>query len=61
MLVLTRNIGEVIVVDENIEFVILETRGRQVKVGVTAPKDISIHRSEIQEKINNEKKELEND
>lgn len=47
MLVLTRKIGEKIVIDGNIHLTILAVNGNQVRVGVTAPDDVSIWRSEL--------------
>lgn len=47
MLVLSRKKGESIMVSDNIEFTILEVEGDTVKIGVSAPKDIEIHRKEV--------------
>ncbi len=60
MLILTRRIGESIVVGEDslISFTILGVNGLQVKIGVNAPKDIPVHRKEIAQKIENEKKNV---
>jgi carbon storage regulator len=49
MLVLTRKVGESIVIADDIVVTVLEIRGGQVRLGVEAPKDVSIHRSEVQE------------
>ena len=54
MLVLSRKKDEVIVVGDAIEITIVDIRGDQVKVGVTAPKSISIHRKEIYDAIQRE-------
>ena len=52
MLILTRNIGQAIMIDgDKIEVVVLGIRGSEVKLGIKAPKDISIHREEILERI----------
>lgn len=55
MLILTRRVGESIVIGgqeaEKVKIVILETRGGQVRLGIKAPKDIPVHREEIYEKI----------
>ncbi len=48
MLVLTRKVGESIVIADEIFVTVLEIRGGQVRLGVEAPKDVSIHRSEVQ-------------
>jgi len=51
MLVLTRKLGEIIVINNNIEVIILSAKGGCVRVGIEAPKDIPVHRKEISEKI----------
>jgi len=51
MLVLTRKVGQSIVIGDEIEVVILEVRGEQVRVGIRAPKNVSVHRKEIYEQI----------
>ena len=54
MLVLTRKVGESIIIGDNIEITVIETKGDQIKLGIKAPKDIDIHRKEIYEAIQNE-------
>ncbi|AIE85042.1 carbon storage regulator CsrA [Fimbriimonas ginsengisoli] len=51
MLVLTRKIGQSIVIGDEIEVVVLEVRGEQVRIGIRAPKSVSVHRKEIYEQI----------
>ncbi len=51
MLVLTRKKGQKLIIADNIEITILETRGESVKIGVNAPKEITIFREEIYEEI----------
>jgi carbon storage regulator len=51
MLVLTRKTGQKLIVNDNIEIVILETRGEAVKIGINAPKEVTIYREEIYEEI----------
>lgn len=51
MLILTRKVGEKLLIGDNIEITILNVRGGQVKLGINAPKDISVHREEIYSKI----------
>lgn len=51
MLILTRKIGESLLIGDEIEVTILNVRGNQVKVGVRAPKDVSVHRKEIYQRI----------
>lgn len=54
MLVLTRNTNEKLVINDNIEIQILSIKGNQVRIGVEAPKEISVHREEIYKKIQEE-------
>jgi carbon storage regulator len=55
MLVLTRRIGEIIKIGDDIEVTILGFKGGQVRVGITAPKNIDVHRQEIWQRIQEEK------
>jgi carbon storage regulator len=55
MLVLTRKAGESIVVGDDIVVTVLEIRGGQVRLGVEAPRDISVHRSEVQHQVVSER------
>lgn len=54
MLVLTRKVGQSIVIGNEIEVVVLEVRGEQVRIGISAPKTVSVHRKEIYEQISDE-------
>lgn len=47
MLVLARNIGDSIQIGENVEITVLSVKGKTVRVGINAPHDLSVHRSEI--------------
>ena len=51
MLILTRRRGESIVIGGEIEVTLLQVQGDQVRLGITAPKDISVHRKEVLEQI----------
>lgn len=57
MLALTRKKGESLVINNNIEVTILEIRGDQVKIGISAPKDVPIYRKEVYLQIQEETKE----
>lgn len=64
MLVLSRKKNEKIVIDENIIITIVEVRGDKVRLGIEAPREVPIHRSEVYDAIQNEQKsasEAEND
>jgi len=54
MLILTRRIGETLVIGDDIKVTILNVKGQQVRIGVDAPKNISVHREEIYNKIQTE-------
>jgi carbon storage regulator len=56
MLVLTRKVHQSIVIGDDVEVVILEVRGEQVRLGVKAPKNVTVHRREIYEQIQDENK-----
>lgn len=55
MLILTRRIGESLVIGNNVTMTVLGIKGNQVRIGVNAPKDVSVHREEIYERIQKEK------
>ncbi len=57
MLALSRKQGESIVIGNNIEITILETKGDQVKIGISAPKSIPVYRKEIYAQIQEENRE----
>lgn len=57
MLILTRKKGESIVVNENIEITILDAGDGKIKIGIEAPKNVTIHRKEVYESIKSENKE----
>lgn len=63
MLILTRRIGEKLMIGDDISVTILGVKGNQVRIGVHAPEDVAIHREEIYERVRDEaaaKKALEN-
>ncbi len=51
MLVLARKVGQSIVINDNIELLVIEVRGDQVRLGIDAPKSIPVHRKELFEQI----------
>ncbi len=51
MLVLTRKVNQSIVIGEGIEVVVLEVRGEQVRLGIRAPRNVTVHRKEIFDQI----------
>ena len=51
MLILTRKLGESIAIGDDIKVTLIDIQGKQVKIGVNAPKDVPIHRQEIYERI----------
>ncbi|MCR5209264.1 MAG: carbon storage regulator CsrA [Lachnospiraceae bacterium] len=51
MLALSRKKGEALIINNNIEVTVLEVKGDQVKIGIKAPKEISIYRNEVYEQI----------
>lgn len=54
MLILTRRIGESVMIGDEVVVTILGVKGNQVRVGVNAPKEVSVHREEIYERIQRE-------
>ena len=54
MLALTRKKGEALVINNNIEITVLEIRGDQIKIGISAPKDVPIYRNEVYLQIQQE-------
>ncbi len=52
MLILTRRIGETLMIGDEVTVTVLGVKGNQVRLGVNAPKDVAVHREEIYEKIN---------
>ncbi|GAB4290653.1 carbon storage regulator CsrA [Sulfurivermis fontis] len=60
MLILTRRVGETLMIGEEVSVTVLGIKGNQVRIGVNAPKDVSVHREEIYERIQREKQESGN-
>ena len=47
MLILTRKVGETVAIGENVKVQVVEVKGRQVRLGITAPENCSVHREEV--------------
>jgi carbon storage regulator len=58
MLVLSRTVGKSIIINDSVEVIVLEVQGNSVRIGVNAPKEVSIHREEIYLRIQKEKQAL---
>ncbi|MEO5971224.1 MAG: carbon storage regulator CsrA [Bdellovibrionia bacterium] len=60
MLVLTRKLGESIAIDDHIKVVVVQIKGKQVRIGIQAPKETKIHREEVYTAIQDQNKEAVN-
>jgi carbon storage regulator len=58
MLVLTRYVGETVMIGDDVTIAVLGVKGNQVRVGINAPKSIAVHREEIYERIEHEQQEM---
>jgi carbon storage regulator len=54
MLILTRRVGETLMIGDEVSITVLGVKGNQVRLGITAPKDVGVHREEIYQKIGRE-------
>ena len=54
MLILTRRVGETLMIGDEVTVTVLGVKGNQVRIGVNAPKDVAVHREEIYDRIKKE-------
>jgi carbon storage regulator len=57
MLILTRRFGETVMIGDEVTITVLGVKGNQVRVGITAPKSVAVHREEIYERIKREQQD----
>jgi carbon storage regulator len=60
MLILTRRVGETLMIGDEVTVTVLGVKGNQVRIGVNAPRDVAVHREEIYERIKQEQGETGN-
>jgi carbon storage regulator len=57
MLILTRRPGETLIIGDDVTITVLGVKGGQVRIGINAPKDVSVHRQEVYDRIQREKRQ----
>ena len=58
MLILTRKVGEAIIINNDVKVTVLSVEGNQIRLGIDAPKEVAVHREEIHNRILAEKSQL---
>ena len=61
MLILTRRSGEAVIVGDNVRIAVLDIRGNQVRLGVEAPREVTVHREEVYQRIVEEQGNISED
>jgi carbon storage regulator len=59
MLILTRRVGETLIIGDDVVITVLGVKGNQVRVGINAPKEVSIHREEIYNRIHQSRDKID--
>lgn len=61
MLILTRRVGETLIIGDDIAITVLGVKGNQVRLGIKAPRDVTVHREEVYQRIHQDSQEVTGD